>query len=339
MGVEPGALAGLPGTDPRYLNDDRYRTPAATDVRIWELMTTKAAWPELASLMTAQSGLGTLGVWDYLITSARTPLEGLRDAVAFLPTVADPGTEALVLADDGQHVTLSHVNTADLTYETASAIRAYSLGLLVQRLTEAARRPVRPVHVTLTARAPRHHQSLVGLYGTRAVDFETQVSSITFRSADLHAPQPSTQPGLSALLRRHAEQNLASAIPLGDWLDSFRAALHRAWSAGTPTLPATAQLLSLSARTLQRRLGEHGTTWTREVELLRRTRALDLLQATDLTLDSIAEASGYADARALRRAVRRWTGHTTTALRRPGSPAEHSGPRDGAERQTPGAVR
>ncbi|MFE2163700.1 hypothetical protein ACFXB3_01240 [Streptomyces sp. NPDC059447] len=29
-----------------------------------------------------QSGLGALGVWDYLITSTPTPLEGIRDASA-----------------------------------------------------------------------------------------------------------------------------------------------------------------------------------------------------------------------------------------------------------------
>ena len=44
-------------------------------------------------------------------------------------------------------------------------------------------------------------------------------------------------------------------------------------------------------------------------------RALDLLHGDELTLDLVAEASGFADARSLRRAIKRWTGHTPTHFR------------------------
>ncbi|MFC6131506.1 MULTISPECIES: helix-turn-helix domain-containing protein [Streptomyces] len=41
---------------------------------------------------------------------------------------------------------------------------------------------------------------------------------------------------------------------------------------------------------------------------------------TDLSIDAIVARSGYADARALRRAVQRWYGTTPAALRRTGRP-------------------
>ncbi|MFE4592197.1 AraC family transcriptional regulator [Streptomyces laurentii] len=320
LGVGPEEYAHLAGMAPRHLTGDRYRTPASTNVRIWELMTLRAPWHEVSVHMAHQSTLGTLGVWDYLLTQAPTPLEGLRDAARLVATVADAGTEALHVEADERYITLNHVSAADLTDEIASAIRAYSLSLFRPRFSESRRRAVTPVRVTLAARAPRSHQSLVELYGTREIDFAGPVNSITFATADLIAPQPHA-PGLSALLVGHAERLLAEAVPLRDWLDTFRVALRAAQSAQsaegaeTPTLRATARQMNLGTRTLQRRLEEHRTTWSEEIQSLRRERTLRLLASTGLPLDAVARRAGYADAGGMRRAVRRWTGRPVASLR------------------------
>ncbi|MFC8509885.1 helix-turn-helix domain-containing protein [Streptomyces sp. NPDC057411] len=325
LGISPASYASLTGMEPEHLHDDRYRTPATTNVRLWELMASRVHWTECAQLMAEQTTLGLLGVWDYLLTSAATPLDGLRDAAAYFAAVADIRTETLLIAEDEQHITVSHVNAADLTYDVASAIRAYVLGLIRQRLGTALRRPLVPVRVELAAQAPRHHGALLDLYGTRDIAFECPVSSITFLAADLRQATPYAQPGLSTVLRRHAEQTLAESIPLHGWLDLFRIALKETSRHDGAGLRATAARMAVSPRTLQRRLDEHGTTWTSEVDALRRADVTRLLRTTDLPLDSIAERSGYADARAVRRAVLRWTGHTPAALRlqghRPGTGA------------------
>ncbi|MEU9148145.1 AraC family transcriptional regulator ligand-binding domain-containing protein [Streptomyces sp. NPDC048349] len=320
LGVPPHGYANLLGVAPEHLNDDLCRTPAATAIRIAELTTAHAPWTELSLALAQQSSIGSLGVWDYLITSAPTPLEGIRDAAAYFAAVADTATDTLRITEDGDHVTISHVNRADLTHEAACAIRGYALGLYQRRLSEAARRRLAPVRVTLDAAAPGRHGALAELYGTRAIDFEAPDSSITFLASDLKVPVPHAQPGLSAVLRRHAEQTLATAIPLHNWLDLFRTALASAHDETTPTLSAVARRMTVSTRTLQRRLDEHGTTWNNEVETLRRAQITRLLHDTDLGIDAIAARSGYADARALRRAVQRWYGTTPAALRRTGPP-------------------
>lgn len=314
IGVDPAAYAHLLGMAPEHLREDRYRPPASTNIRIWELMTLQAPWHEVSLNMSRASTLGTLGLWDYLLTQAATPLESLRDASGFIATVADAGTEALRIDVDDRHVTISHVNAADLTDEVASAIRAYSLALFRQRFSESTRRDITPVKVSLAARAPRTHRSLAEMYGTRAVEFASPVNSITFETADLTAPQPHA-PGLSAHLRRHARQSLDEAVPLHDWLDVFRATLRTALDEETPTLRDAARRMALSTRTLQRRLDEHRTSWTEELQTVRREHALRLLATTGMTLDAIARRTGYADPRGLRRAVHRWTGQPVAALR------------------------
>ncbi|MEU3488693.1 helix-turn-helix domain-containing protein [Streptomyces massasporeus] len=312
--------AHLLGVAPEHLNDDHCRAPAATNNRIAELTTVYAPWAEISLLLARQSGVGALGVWDYLITCASTPLEGIKDAAAYFAAVADTATDTLRVTEDGDRVTISHINHADMTHEAACAIRAYALGLYQQRLSQSAQRRLLPLHVALTAKAPRRHDSLTELFGTHAIDFEAPDSSITFLAADLKAPTPHVQPGLSTVIRRHAEQALATATPLRNWLDLFRTALSTVHTEATPTLPAVARHMAVSTRTLQRRLFEHGTTWNDELESTRRAHITRLLHNTDLSLEAIAARSGYADARSLRRAIRRWYDTTPTTLRRDGSP-------------------
>ncbi|MFF5701290.1 AraC family transcriptional regulator ligand-binding domain-containing protein [Streptomyces sp. NPDC012794] len=324
LGIPPDQYAHLLGLAPEHLNDDLCRTPAATSIRITELTTLRTPWTELSLLLARQSTLGTLGVWDYLITSAPTPHEGIQDAAAYIATVADSGTDTLRIAEDGRQVTLSHINQADLTHDAACAVRAYALGLYQRRLSEAAQRHLVPIRVTLAAAAPHHHHALMELYGTRTIDLEAPVSSITFLATDLNAPTPRTQPGLSTVLRRHAQQTLAAATPLHSWLDLFRTALASMHDETTPTLATVARRLAISTRTLQRTLAEHSTTWSNELETMRQDHITRLLHNTDLSLDAIAARSGYADARALRRAVQRWYGTTPAALRRTGRPPRTS---------------
>ncbi len=315
LGIPRAKYAHLLGLAPEYLNDDLYRTPSASAIHVWELMVVKASWTEVAPLLVRRSQLGSLGLWDYLLTSGPTLLDGARDSSTYLATIADAGTEAIEIVEDGEQITISHVNLADLTYDAASAIRSFALGLYQRRLGEAARRQLVPTRVALAAKAPRRHGSLVELYGTRAIDFEAPVSSITFLASDLRAATPYAQPGLSTVLRRHAEQSLAASIPLHSWLDTFQVALRAAYADDAVTLASVAQRLAVSTRTLQRRLDEHGTTWSEQVESVRREQITQLLRTTDLSIDSIATRTGYANARALRRAVQRWYGDTPGALR------------------------
>ncbi|WP_282693494.1 AraC family transcriptional regulator [Streptomyces sp. CC208A] len=333
VGVPDHDFAGLLGLGPEQLNDDLCRIPAVTGNRMAELGSARVGWTELAGLLVRESAVGAFGVWDYLIAAAPTPLAGIQDASVFFAAVADPGSDALDVAVDGGHVTVTHHNQGELGHAAACAVRAYALGLYRRRLSEAAGRELVPLRVTLAAQAPRDHKVLSGLLGTRAIDFEAPTSSITFLTADLTAPVPHTQPGLSTVLRTHAEHLLTAATPLQSWMDVFRAELASAHETACPTLAVMARRMNISVRTLQRRLEEHGTTWSGEVEALRRDRVTRLLRDTVLSVDAIAARTGYADARALRRAVRRWHDTTPGDLRQTGRPP--TGLRPGVCRTSP----
>lgn len=82
-----------------------------------------------------------------------------------------------------------------------------------------------------------------------------------------------------------------------------------------PTMASIAATLNLSERTLRRRLDENGLSYASLLDGERMRRALELLNNSDLTLPQVAQESGFADVRSLRRAIKRWTGQTPSRIR------------------------
>jgi AraC-like DNA-binding protein len=89
-----------------------------------------------------------------------------------------------------------------------------------------------------------------------------------------------------------------------------RAAIASRLSEGA-TLAAVARDLNLAPRTLQRFVAACGSSFARELDEVRRTRALAMLDSPDKRkMAYIATELGFADASAFFRAFRRWTGTT-----------------------------
>ncbi|WP_374471019.1 AraC family transcriptional regulator [Phenylobacterium sp.] len=83
-----------------------------------------------------------------------------------------------------------------------------------------------------------------------------------------------------------------------------------------PTMPAVAQRLGMTERTLRRRLHEAGHAYADIVDDVRRSLTLEYLTTTRISADDIAWKVGFSDSSNLRRAVKRWTGRTFAEVRR-----------------------
>lgn len=87
--------------------------------------------------------------------------------------------------------------------------------------------------------------------------------------------------------------------------DALRAAVVQTLGEGEPTLLRVARLLGVSARTLQRRLHDQGTSFRAVVDEVRSTEAARLLERGERA-STIAELLGFSEESAFRRAFRRW---------------------------------
>jgi AraC-like DNA-binding protein len=79
-----------------------------------------------------------------------------------------------------------------------------------------------------------------------------------------------------------------------------------------------ARMINLSGRSVRRRLATQGTNFRTLRDDARHERAIDLLKNSTMSIAEIAQAVGYSDARAFRRAFQRWTGHLPSSVRNTG---------------------
>ncbi|MDM0001992.1 AraC family transcriptional regulator [Variovorax sp. J22P240] len=83
-------------------------------------------------------------------------------------------------------------------------------------------------------------------------------------------------------------------------------------------LPRAEQMagqLHLSTRTLHRRLVDAGTSYQAIIDGIRERLAIEFLERTDLSVDEIAERSGFSDVSNFRKAFKKWTGQTPAYFR------------------------
>ncbi|WP_437809797.1 AraC family transcriptional regulator ligand-binding domain-containing protein [Sorangium sp. So ce1078] len=131
----------------------------------------------------------------------------------------------------------------------------------------------------------------------------------------LDRPLPHANEALAAFLERHVRviaASLPGAAPPA-LSERVRALLGERLREGAD-LGALAARLRMSPRTLQRRLGDEGTSIHALLDEVRRGRAAALLEA-DMAIGEVAYVLGYSEPSAFHRAFRRWTGVTPEAFR------------------------
>jgi AraC-like DNA-binding protein len=105
-----------------------------------------------------------------------------------------------------------------------------------------------------------------------------------------------------------AVPSLGDSTESNSFLERTRVAVARALVDGRPTIRAIGRALHASPRTVQRRLLQHGTTYVKLVDSVRRARVERLVTQGDLSITEIAFLAGFTDVGGFRRAFKRWTG-------------------------------
>ena len=185
--------------------------------------------------------------------------------------------------------------------------------VLVRRFTGV---DIKAVCVSFPHAAPADVGPHVALFGTTDIRFEAAFAGLALPASILDIRHQNADPGLAAYLRHHADALIEKigGDDIGHAVrQSLRAELERGAQA---SLGGAARTLKMTSRTLQRRLADAGVRFGALLEQVRCEMAIDLLQRPCADFQDIAERVGFSDARSLRRALKRRTGRTPSALRR-----------------------
>lgn len=140
------------------------------------------------------------------------------------------------------------------------------------------------------------------------VQFGQRCNGLLIPKRDLAGHRmPGRDPVLLMLVKDTLRQ-LGGSASTADILAQAREHLRRNLHLGEPSLECTAHALQLGEATLQRRLREHGLSFSQLVEQVRQALALQHMRAQSLSISELAPLLGYSETSAFSRAFRRWFG-------------------------------
>jgi AraC-like DNA-binding protein len=188
-----------------------------------------------------------------------------------------------------------------------------ALSSVVSSARRAAGSAFVPQRVEFAAPRPAGHARYAGLFRC-PVRFGAPRNRCVFAPEWARFPLPSHDPWALAQALELLERESTSQHARQDLLEVLEASIARDLP-DVPSITEQARRLAVSERTLRRRLAQCGTTYEALVDGVRRERVEQLLRHSPSTLREVARRAGFADERALRRAVRRWHGMTPVQLR------------------------
>lgn len=248
---------------------------------------------------------------DFVTQSAPNVGEAMRRGTRYFRVMSEAASIDLVV--DGESASIVHRWIDDGREPPRHASECF-FAILMARwarltghawvLTRVAFMHPRPMDVTAHAR----------LFRAPFV-FDAEANRLTFKAALLETPLLSANPDLHAMLVRRADDMLAELPTSDSYVDRTRHAAARSLRAGELGVEAIAARLDTSARTLQRRLAEEGTSLRALLRDERRRLALRELETGSLSIEEVGFLAGFENLSAFCRAFRRWTGTTPSAYR------------------------
>ncbi len=320
FGIDPAPLLARAGIAPQLLEGAENRIAFAAVGQLLDDSVRATGCAHFGLLTGQRFEAATLGALGTLVRHCASVDAALRSLVLYLH-LNDRGGVPVLLNLGPTRVALGYAIVqpampGKTQFDDATIAIAF---LLLRQLCGAS---WRPTEVMFAHRAPADVSPYCQLFGTR-VRFDAELSAIAFAAHWLDQPIPGADPATHATLEaafRH--RTSGEPGPLGERL---RRALHSmAYAACAATAPRAAQLFGLHERQLRRMLTAEGTSFRELANEARREVAQHLLRDTRLPLPDIAAALHYADATAMSRAFKQWTGVAPGTWRAANAPAANA---------------
>ncbi|KZW99216.1 AraC family transcriptional regulator [Pseudoalteromonas luteoviolacea] len=169
----------------------------------------------------------------------------------------------------------------------------------------ATRHHVVPVKVTLPE-LPKNMPAYEAFFGCKPV-LGSELS-ITFKNEDVERPFLTANSSMWSYFEEGLKKNLADLSGTATTVERVRAVLVESLPAGESSIDVVAAKLSMSKRTLQRKLADEQTSYHEVLQLVRSQLAEHYLSKSHVSLGEIAFLLGYQESNSFIRAFTGWHG-------------------------------
>jgi AraC-like DNA-binding protein len=314
-GVTPAMLARAAGLPENALDTLPESLSASDYVRLMDAGAALANDPHFGLHVGERVKLGTYNVYGLILLSCRDFGQALQQTMRFEGLAHDLGRSDLSV-DGGmaEYRWKSAIPQASrhLAESVFAGIRVFGNWLAGQPLPAA--------DIAFAHAEPADTSEHERIFGGK-VRFGADVHAARFDAALLSWPVPNADIGLYPVLQQHAEQLLREkergerAAREGSVVAQVRSAIVRNLAQDRVRLPLIAEELSITQRTLQRKLKEAGVSFQQVLDQTRHELAQDYLKQGNLSISEIAFLLGYQEQSSFNHAFKEWTGVNPGAWR------------------------
>ncbi|MFC3095882.1 AraC family transcriptional regulator [Alteromonas sediminis] len=197
----------------------------------------------------------------------------------------------------------------DYGFSTAASDETLLAGLVSTLRHISGDNSLSPKHVGFIHTRPPLVDTYESFFNCR-VRFGAKNTQITFSNDAIGLSLVRADPYLNRILEEAVIEQIAQ-LPDDDlFLRWFYQHISIAMQSGHPTLNVVAQRMSMSPRTLYRRLDERGLRFNSLLLAMRKNMAAQLIAENACSLSTIALKLGYSEQSAFNRAFKQWYGMT-----------------------------
>ncbi len=294
---------------PELVADDDARITAAQFCVAWAEGIRATGNPSLALDIAAATPSGAFGIVEYVCRSAPTVGGALQRWVRYLNLLDDAVKVGLAVEDDRAMLRVEQESEAP-----ASGAHELCFALVAKYVRELSAAPLRIVGVDFVHRAPPDVARYRSVFDA-PVTFSAPVNQLVLPRAVLDASLVSSDPQLLAILTRAADELHARAPEEPTLAAQVARVLRDALRDDEGHVEIVAKRLGLTARSLQRRLKDEGSSFNAVREQVRKDLSKRYL-GDNLSIAEISFLLGFSEPSAFFRAFKRWTGQTPIEARR-----------------------
>lgn len=298
--------AGLPAA---ALGEPEHVVPLRSIARFVDQSAYAQGIDELGLRSGEQTSIEMLGTFGAAVRRARTLADALHTTTTAVAGYSSVETFWLSLHGDRARFCQRFPDPS----VTSRHIDLFSVGVIIN-LLRLAGDDWTPSRIEIQSPGPRTLRE-PGLVADAEIVTDGLVTSVEFPRELLRRPIGPPPTTVAAAVATGLTEWQRSAPPR-DFLRSFEVMLAGLIHTERVDVRTAADAAAMTVRSLQRRLGECGWTYSDLLDDLRRRTALRMLDDPSTKIIDVAVAVGYSDAAHFTRAFHRWRGMSPLAHRR-----------------------
>jgi AraC-like DNA-binding protein len=305
QGLSVSPLLDAAGIAPQSLSGKTARIPIRQHAAFFELAAQACGDPCLGLNFGRTRDIRDAGLIGYVGLNSASILDALENLCRYRLVFSDA---ILIRMERREEQVTLHWRFRGLEGQPARQAMEFSAANLLRCLRQGSGQDIIPLQVVLAHPRNKGKGAFESFFGC-PVGFGGEENVMSFRRAALEQRLPSADPRLLTILRQYCEEVLdRREEPAAGLVESVERLLVQRLASGRTSIDGVASELGMSRRSLSRRLGELGTSYSRLLDGLRRALAMKYLEDAEISLTEIAFLLGYAEVSSFNHAFRRWTG-------------------------------